>query len=191
MPRPPRTSTLDVTLAGATTAISLALLLLLPLIDELDADLSDATPDPTQWAWWAVASAVIVQGVCLLWASARPRAVLIATPAIALIASLAPLGAVANITLIAMVPAAYVATRRRGPAQSWLPWALALVLATGAGLLTTLRDPDATPALAIGSAVLQALLMLGIPSAIAQGVRGRAAPEGQGVAVQTKRRAAR
>ena len=175
MPRPARTFKPDATLAGATTAISVALLLLMPLIDGLDADLSDNTPDPTQWVWWVAASAVIVQGVCLLWTSAHPRAVLIAAPAIALVASIAPLGAVANITLIAMIPAAYVATRQRASAQSWYPWALALVLATGAGLLTTLRDPDATTPIAIGSAVLQALLMLGVPAAIAQGARGRAA----------------
>lgn len=165
----------DVTLAGATTAISVALLLLMPLVAGLDDDLADDTPGPEGWVWWIAAACVLAQGVCLLWSSTRPRLVLSVVPLIAVMASLAPLGAIANITLVALVPATYVATRQRTSDQSWTPWLLALLLGSATGLLTTMRDPDATTVIAVGSAVLQALLLVGIPTAIAQGMRGRAA----------------
>lgn len=171
----PPAQRLDITVAGVTTAISLALLLLMPLIDQLDADLASSTPHPSDALWWIAASAVTAQGVCLLWVSTRPHQVVVVVPVVALLASIAPLGSIANITLVALVPAAYVAARRRTVADPWYHWAIALLLAVGAGLLTTLRDPEATLALAVGSAALQALLMLGVPFATASAIRGRAA----------------
>src|SRR5690554_5089812 len=128
----PPAQRLDITVAGVTTAISLALLLLMPLIDQLDADLASSTPHPSDALWWIAASAVTAQGVCLLWVSTRPHQVVVVVPVVALLASIAPLGSIANITLVALVPAAYVAARRRTVADPWYHWAIALLLAVGA-----------------------------------------------------------
>lgn len=167
----------DVILAAVVTAIALAQLVALPALTELDASLAAGAADmrgPTDWQWWVAVAAIVAQGARLAWISSAPRHVLVAMAAIALLASLVPLGEASGVHLVAVIAAAYVATRRRLPAESWTPWIVATVLTAAAGTVANMRLDDGL-LVPIAAAAGQALVVIGIPAAIAAAVAARQA----------------
>jgi signal transduction histidine kinase len=168
----------DVILSAVVFALALTMLLLLPAIGNFEPDVTTRIPGPDEWQWWVALVAVAVQSARLAWVSSAPRHVLVAVAAIALLASLVPLAPAANVTLIAVVPAAYRASLRRAPAESWTPWILAIALTSGAGSRVNLRDDQVSPVLAVGAAVGQALFVVGLPAVIGSTIAARAAMRG-------------
>ncbi|MDN4479448.1 sensor histidine kinase [Demequina muriae] len=162
----------DLILSVVVTAIALAMLALLPAISSVDPDVTVEMPGPSDWQWWVVAAAVLAQGARLAWISTAPRHVLVAMPALALLVSLVPLGEASGIPLVAVIAAAYVATRKRASAASWTPWIIATVLTAGAGVISNLRLDDGLM-VPVAAAVGQAVVVVGVPTAIAAAASAR------------------
>lgn len=168
----------DVILGAVVFALSLAMLLLLPAIGNFEPDTGTQIPGPDAWQWWVALVAVAVQSARLAWVSSSPRHVLVAVAAVAFLASLIPLAPAANITLIAVIPAAYRASVRRTPTDSWTPWILAIALTSAAGSLVNARENQVSLLIAVGAAVGQALFVVGLPAVIGSTIAARAAMRG-------------
>ncbi|WP_062134451.1 sensor histidine kinase [Demequina aestuarii] len=170
IPRAPQRG--DLILGIVVAALALAMLAILPALASVDPEAAVDMPGPRDWQWWAVAAAVVVQGARMAWISSAPRHVLVATAAVALVASLVPLGEASGITLVAVIAAAYVATRQRASAESWTPWILATVLTAAAGTIANVRL-DGGLWIPLAAAIGQAIVVIGIPTAIAAAVSAR------------------
>ena len=174
MPRLPRVQRADLARAGGVAALVLGLLATLKLVARFDQDVATELPDSSAMAWWLAVAIVLAQAVLLAWSSAAPQGVLVAVAGLALASALVPLEGLANLPLIAVALAAYVATRRRRDEDSWIPLAASTALVAAAGFLSARHDPSMTTVLAVGVAFGQALLAVGLPVAIAMAVRARA-----------------
>nr|WP_255633446.1 histidine kinase [Demequina sp. TTPB684] len=140
------------------------MLLLLPLVAQTEPDIAVSTPGPSDWPWWLALGGVLAQSACLAWSSAPPQHRLIAVSALAAAIAIVPLGGAAGIVLLAVAPAAYVAARRRAATDSWTPWILATALAALAGTLSSLRSGDQSQLVETGAAVLQAAVIVWLPT---------------------------
>ncbi|MGJ9414271.1 sensor histidine kinase [Aeromicrobium sp. CF4.19] len=156
----------DVILGGVVTAIALGLLGLLPVLADLDPEVAVTLPSPSDPVWWAAVVAVVGQGALLTRLSTAPERVLVAVAAIALGMSLVPLGEASSIAFVAVVPAAYVATRQRSSAAPWTSWYLATALSAGAGAVVNVRLDDADVLLSLVAAAGQALTVVGLPALV-------------------------
>ncbi|MFW2513987.1 sensor histidine kinase [Demequina sp. SO4-13] len=164
----------DLVLGAVVAAIALAMLVLIPALTSLDREIAIDMPGPGDWQWWLAVIAVLAQGVGLVWISAAPRRVLVAVAAFALLISLIPMGEASGISLVAVIAAAYRATRKRASAESWMPWIVATVVTAVAGAIANLRLDDGLVA-PTAAAIGQALVVVGIPTAIAAAVGARRA----------------
>lgn len=164
----------DVILGAVVVGLGLVLLLTLPLMAEVEPGSTLPVPAPTHWQWWAAAAAVIAQGALLAWASTSYRRTLITVSSAGFAAAVLPLAGASDIALIAIVPAAYLASRNREPRASWVPWWVAAALVAGAGAVTAWRDDAAGPLLAAGAAAGQALMVVGVPTVVGLVVAARA-----------------
>ncbi|UFU03747.1 histidine kinase [Ruania suaedae] len=159
---------------GAAVAIaSLAMVVLLPAVGRLDPELEVAMPRVFTWPWWAALAAILAQGAWVTWLSAAPRRALVAVAALAFAVALVPLGDAANIPLIAVIVAAYASARRREPEQSWSAWILTAALVAAASTVATLRLEESL-LLSVTAAIGQAIVVVGVPAAVAAAVSVRA-----------------
>jgi len=142
-------------------------------------------------AWWVALTAVIVQAVLTLSIRRAPLRTLSAIAATAAVASLAAPSDLAQATLLAVIPAAYIAARHhrttttnrtsttRTTTKTTNPtslpwWALTAALVWVARTASALPDEDFSTTLAIGAGAAQAVLGLGLPALIGVVLRGRA-----------------
>ena len=128
-------------------------------------------------AWWVALVAVAVQATLLMWIRRAPLPALTAIAGVAVVASTAAPADAAQATLLAVIPAAYIAARHpvapRVPAPpTW--WAITAALVWAARTASALPDPDFSPRLAIGAGAAQAALGVGLPALVGVIVRGRA-----------------
>ena len=128
-------------------------------------------------AWWVALTAVAVQASLLMWVRRAPVRTLAAVAAIAAAASAAAPADAAQSTLLAVIPAAYIAARYPTSPRTQAPiawWAITGVLVWVARTASALPDPDFSTALAIGAGAAQAALGVGLPALIGVILRGRA-----------------
>lgn len=128
-------------------------------------------------AWWVALTAVAVQATLLMWVRRAPVRTLAAVAAIAAAASAAAPADAAQSTLLAVIPAAYIAARYPTSPRTQAPiawWAITGVLVWVARTASALPDPDFSTALAIGAGAAQAALGVGLPALIGVILRGRA-----------------
>lgn len=128
-------------------------------------------------AWWVALVAVAVQATLLMWIRRAPLPALTAIAGVTVVASTAAPADAAQATLLAVIPAAYIAARHpvapRVPAPpTW--WAITAALVWAARTASALPDPDFSPRLAIGAGAAQAALGVGLPALVGVILRGRA-----------------
>ena len=180
MPRAPRSpqrsdvvQRSDVILGAVVTAGAVALLLLIPAIARFENEDELTAPGPGDWQWWLAVAAIVAQGVCVAWSSLAPRRALVAVAALMFAVSLVPLGDASGVLLVAVIAVSYTSTRRRSPGESWTPWILAVALLACGGTLVNLRIEQSV-LLPVAAAVSQAVVAVGIPTAVAAAVAARA-----------------
>lgn len=154
----------DVILAVIVTAIALMLLGLLPVVAELDPDLAATVVGPTEWSWWVAAALAIGQGTLLAWVCAAPGRILVGVAAIAFAMAFVPIGEASGIAFVAVIPAAYVATRQRASESPWTPWYVATALSAGADAVANVRGGDTGVLISLAAAVAQGLVVVGLPA---------------------------
>ena len=128
-------------------------------------------------AWWVALVAVAGQATLLVWIRQAPLPTLTAIAGVAVVASTAAPADAAQTTLLAVIPAAYIAARhpvapRVLTAPTWRAITAALVWV--ARTASALPDPDFSPGLAIGAGAAQAALGVGLPALVGVILRGRA-----------------
>ena len=145
-------------------------------------------------AWWIALAAVFLQAALLVWIRRAPLHTLAAIAATAAVASALAQAEPAQATLLAAIPAAYIAARhhtrarqlatarqpsdRRQPSAvrqspaAW--WAATAALVWVARTVSALPDPDFSPALAVAAGAGQAALGVGLPALVGVVLRGRA-----------------
>jgi signal transduction histidine kinase len=158
----------DLVLALGTGALTTAALIAAPaLLAPSEAPTIGAT------AWWVTAAALWLQALVLVFASARPRGVLIAAAAVAAAVGLVAPAGIGNVAdgavIVAVIRAAAVV--RTGTSAISLPVAALLVVIGQAADLVGSGQLPVAPA--IGSGVLQSVVVVGLPAAAALAVTAR------------------
>ena len=145
-------------------------------------------------SWWVALVAVLLQAALTLFIRRSPLRILTAHAVIAAAASVAAPSELSQATLLAVIPAAYVAARRHTtdaaahapvnasrlpiphtpPPNPLLWWTITAALVWVARTASALPDPFYSTAVAIGAGAAQALLGVGLPALIGVVLRGRA-----------------
>jgi signal transduction histidine kinase len=142
--------------------ITIGLLLTLPAAAAADPEFGPL-PDPGGPGWWTMAAVLVLQAVAVTWVGRFPTTVLPGLAALPLVLAWAAPNAAFTLTAVpelAAVFLAVVARPRRRPAVGLA--ATALLLAT-AQFLNEVRSGASEPAPAALGALLQALVVVGLP----------------------------
>jgi signal transduction histidine kinase len=165
-PNPIRPAGAEVATAFASAALGVGGAIALPVLAAAEPESGVPSVSPADGAWWVAVVLVLVQAVVLLWVNRSPRAVLSAVTAVPVLHAIAIPGGTFSLTTVAVLFAVFWAVVRE-PARRLavlLP-AVALVIA-GAQTVNDVRAGAALDLLTVGTAVLQALSVVGIPLVI-------------------------
>lgn len=113
--------------------------------------------------WFVVVATLLAQAVLLVGVRDRPRAVLVATATLAVVAGVAGAGDATSVATLAVVVATYVVATTRPWPEVWPPVALATVLVATADALGS----SATGAAAVLGGIAQATSTLGLTLLVA------------------------
>ena len=163
----------DIILSAVVTVLALGMLLLVPVMSSADPEVAVTMPGPGDWQWWFAVVAVLAQGARLAWLSSAPGHVLVAMAVLALAVAVVNVGDASSVPFIAVIAASYAATRHRAAGDTWTPWIIAVALVAAAGGIANLRLGEGV-VLPLAAAVGQAVVVVGIPAAIAAAVEARA-----------------
>ncbi|RIX28609.1 sensor histidine kinase [Amnibacterium setariae] len=130
-------------------------------------------PAPGGPAWWVLAAGLWLQTAALLLARVRPRTVLVAVAAVAaLVGLVAPTG-IGNLADFAVIVAA-VRTAAAGRTGPQAPSLLAAAVLVAIGQAADTAGSGDLPLLpAIGSGLVQGLVVVGVPAAVTSAVTAR------------------
>jgi signal transduction histidine kinase len=173
--------------AAVCGLVSIAMLLALPAVAGADPE-ADALPRPGGAGWWTMVAVLVLQSIAVAWVGRFPTTVLPALAAAPLVLAWAVPGAAFSLTAVAELAGVFLAVAH--PARR--PWvalpATALLLATGQ-FLNEVRGGTSDTAAAVTGALLQALVVVGLPLLLGLAVAGqREAREARDQEVQALRR---
>lgn len=163
----------DVVLPVVSWVVTVGTVVTIPLMERVDPDpRQGAVPVVLGPAWWPVVVALTAQAVVLLWTRRRPYRVFVVEVALSvLVIGLTPAPGVSAWTLPLLI-AAYMAMTSRG-LRPMLPTLIAsgfLLVAAGAAAAVLRSD---RPGELVAAAFVQAVLVIGIPAAVAALVLSR------------------
>jgi len=165
-PHPNRPSVAEVVSAGASAALGIGGALALPVLSAAEPEAGVPFVSPADGAWWVAVALILLQAAALLWAKRSPGPVLAAVTVVPLVHALAIPGGTYSLTTVAVSFAVFWVVVN-GPARriaALLPVA-AVVVAASQSLNDVLAGAAADFA-TFGTAVLQALSVVGIPLVI-------------------------
>ncbi|MFC6506889.1 hypothetical protein ACFQBY_00215 [Promicromonospora citrea] len=138
-----------------------------------------ATPGFGQAVWWWSLAVLVVQAGLLVALRPAPRVVLVAVAAAVPVLALVGAGDATSFGALAVLIASSGATLRHGLAASGASLGAAVVLVGLGSALSTLSQGVA-PGVAWGTGLLQAVVVVGLPAAVALFVRARRGAHGPG-----------
>ncbi|WP_147260449.1 sensor histidine kinase [Pseudonocardia hierapolitana] len=173
--------------AAVCGLVSIAMLLALPAVAGTDPD-AHALPRPGGAGWWTMVAVLVLQATALAWVRRFPATVLPGLAAVPLVLAWVAPGAAFSLTAVAELAGVFLAVAH--PARR--PWialvATALLLATGQ-FLNEVRGGTSDIAAAATGALLQALVVVGLPLLLGLAIAGqREAREARDQEVQALRR---
>ncbi|MCS7482544.1 histidine kinase [Umezawaea endophytica] len=158
--------------ALGTGAVSIGMLLFLPTAAEADPDLAPV-PALGDAEWWTVAMVLLVQAVAVAWSGRAPGKVLPGLAVAALVLVRVSPGPAFTFTAVAVLVAVFLAVISRPARPLWRPLLVAgVVLAIGQFVTAGARDVSSVGLAGVG-AVLQALLVIGLPLLFGSGIAAR------------------
>lgn len=168
-PRTPRT--VDALVAGGGWLFAALALVTIPLLDTADDEIVLAAPGSL--VWWLTLVTITAQAVVLTRARSAPRPVLLSVAALPMLLAVSGPGAIYGLTAVATVLAVYLVTLVLPPRdlRIVLP-VVALTVVVGESV-NAVRDTPTDLPMAVGSALLQAVAVVGLPLVIALAVAAR------------------
>jgi signal transduction histidine kinase len=163
VPAPARPVPLHPGTAVVCGLVAIGLLLVMPSAAATEPGFGPL-PRPGDAGWWAVASVLVVQAVAVAGAARFPAVVLPGLTTVPLVLAVLAPGAAFGLTAVAELAGVFLVVIARPPRQ--LLWIVlggtALLLATGQ-FLNEVRSGMSGTAVAIVAALLQALVVVGLP----------------------------
>lgn len=152
----------DALVAGVAGAVGVGVFLALPALD----DGTGSLPPAGGASWWAVLGVLLAQTLCVLGARRRPRAVLVSTALLAVVAALAGAGDATSTAFVAVVVATFLVASGPSLRGTWpvLAAGTALVAVAAGAAAADAGTPGA--ALVVG-ALVQAVGTLGVTVLVA------------------------
>jgi signal transduction histidine kinase len=165
-PNPIRPAGAEVATAFASAALGVGGAIALPVLAAAEPESGVPSVSPADGAWWVAVVLILVQAVVLLWVKRSPRAVLAVVTVVPVLHAIGIPGGTFSLTTVAVLFAVFWAVVRE-PARrlALLLPAVALVIAV-AQTVNDVRAGAALDLLTVGTAVLQALSVVGIPLVI-------------------------
>ncbi|WP_214403183.1 sensor histidine kinase [Pseudonocardia lacus] len=161
MSRPAQAAPLHPVAAAVCGAVSIGMLLVLPVVGGPEAE-PGLPPPPGSAGWWVVVAVLAAQALGVAWAGRFPAVVPPVLAAVALVLVWAAPGGTVSLGGVAGLAAVYLAVVSRPGPRTWAGLALtAAVVATGQ-FLDEVRAgaPDIAPA--VVRAVLQGIIVVGL-----------------------------
>lgn len=160
---PHRTAPLHPVTATVCGLVAIGLLVALPSAAAADPSLGPV-PGLGAPTWWTTAAVLVVQAVVVAWVGRFPTTALPALAAVPLLLVPAGVGAAFSLTAAAQLPGVFLAVVARPPRpRLWAALAATVVLLAVGHFLNELRSADAGTATAMLGAVLQAVVVIGLP----------------------------
>jgi signal transduction histidine kinase len=161
-----RPSVSEVVGATACAVLTLSGAIVLPLLAAAEPHESIPSVSPADAAWWVTVAFVLAQSTALLWARRSSRFVLSAVALIPLVHAIAIPGGTFSLTTVAVSFAVFWAVIRRPFRGLRGLLSLVALLVAVAQLLNDARSGTTVDVMTIAGAVLQAITVVGMPSAI-------------------------
>jgi signal transduction histidine kinase len=171
---PWRPTRVDVAVGAACVAVSVLLLVGLPIVATEDPDLAGLQiPSPADGAWWVLLVGYLVQGLLVVGVRRAPALVPVAVAAVAaLLPVVAPAG-VSGLATVAILAAVLRAVTHR-PVARLVPSLLATAVLLAVGeTLNSVRGVGLAPSEAVLGALVQAAGIVGLPLLVGLVLRSR------------------
>ncbi|MDN5892415.1 MAG: histidine kinase [Nocardioides sp.] len=156
----------DVLVAEACATITLATVLLLPVLSRADPSVADGVPEVGDTAWWAMLANLAVQSGVLAWRRQHPEVVAGVSAAAVVCGAAVGMGAAIGLTSIALLIAIYTLVTLCPASRVWPLLTAAGLLAAAGHTVAGLRD-DAPVGEAVLAALAQAVVLVGAPVVVA------------------------
>jgi signal transduction histidine kinase len=152
-----------VAIALGTWALACGLLLVAPLFEAVDPELSLAMPQSGTSSWWLTVVAISLQAVALLWARRAPRVVLLAVCVVTLLTSSVVGGAAFSLTRPAVVVAVFLTSLLLPLRDCRSVAAVAALVVAGGEVVNALHASHSGILGALGQALLQTVAIVIAP----------------------------
>ena len=152
--------------AIACAAVAIGGAVTLPFLAAAEPDSGITPVSPVDAAWWVVLALVIVQSIMLLWAGRAPRPVLSAVALIPLLHAIVIPGSTFSFTTVAVSFAVFWAALREPMRRLVVLLPIVALLVAGSQALNDVRSGAVLDLVTVGTGVLQALAVVGIPLVI-------------------------
>lgn len=162
----------DVLVAAVTAVISVGMLLLVPVLAEVEPGAAEGVPEAGGGAWWAALGVLVVQTAVLVPRRRAPAAVALLTALAVPAGAAAGMGPVIGLTSPAVLVAVYTLASRRTATDAW-PVLVGVGLLVAAGHTAAGVRDDVPVGEAVAAALLQAVVLLGGPILVATVVVAR------------------
>jgi signal transduction histidine kinase len=162
----------DLRVAAGCMTLAVALFLLVPVLADVEPGAADGVPIPGGAAWWAVLVTLLVQAGALAWRRERPGVVAVVVAAAVPVGAAVGIGPAVGLTSFAVLVAVYTLATLRVPARVWLMFVSVGVL-VATGLVVAGRRAGATWLEAVGTGLLQVLVLVGSALVVAALVSAR------------------
>jgi signal transduction histidine kinase len=167
----PRPVPLHPVAAAGCGLVSIGMLVALPVVAGSDPD-AQALPRPDGAGWWPLVAVLVLQAVALAWVGRYPATVLPGVAAMALALAWVAPGAAFSLTAVAELAGVFLVVAQPGR-RPWGALAATAVLLAAGQFLNEVRGGASDPPAAATGALLQALVVVGLPLLLGLAIAGQ------------------